>query len=360
MANIYGALGVNDHERVWLSTLGQGLVTEAVQQTLAQFNYDMEAAMSIFVEEVTTDHKRRYKLPGGGRLARMGGQAPTATAKAYGGWDVAFPLEDFGRSVASYGIEYGYMTAVDLDRHISGVMQAYMGTVRHEVLKALFNSTAGTFVDKHWGSLTIERLANGDSVTFPPVLGSESEATDNHYLESGYAAANISDSNDPFVTMAAELEEHFGAPTGGSNIVAFINNAQVAKTRALTDFVEVVDFAVIAGSTISVPDGLPANTPGRIIGRHAGAGVWVSEWRWIPANYIVAVHMDAPKPLIKRRHPDYAGLPDGINLVQTSDLYPFTESRYEAHMGFGAGNRLNGVVMELGTGGTYTVPTAYQ
>lgn len=359
MSNIYGALGVNDHERVFLSTLGQSVVYDAVNQQLAQFNADMEAAMSVFVEETTEDHKRRYKLPGGGRLARMGGQAPTPTAKAYGGWDVAFPLEDFGRSIASYGLEYGYMTAPDLERHVMGVQQAYMGTVRHEILKAIFNSTAGTFIDKHWGSLTIERLANGDSVTYPPVLGSEVEATDTHYLESGYAASDISDTNDPYVTIANELEEHFGAPTGGSNIVCFINNAQTAKTRALTDFVEVVDQRVIAGSVISMPDGLPTGTPGRIIGRHAGAGVWVSEWRWIPANYVVGIHLDAPKPLIMRRHPSYTGMGVGLQLVQTSDLYPFTESHYEAHFGFGVGNRLNGVVVELGTGGTYTVPTGY-
>ena len=361
MSGIYGALGINDTERVFLSTLGQAVVYDAVQQELEAHNADMQAAMSVFVERTTEDFKWRYKLPGGGYLQRMSGQATTAAVKAYGGWDVAFPLEDFGASIASYGLTFPYMTAQDLDRHVSTVMIQNANTVRYEILRALFNSTATTFVDQYGhGSLTIEHLANGDSVVYPPVAGSMTEATDNHYLQSGYTAASITNTNDPYVTIAAELVEHFGgAPTGGSNIVCFINSAQVALTRALTDFTESVDRYIIPGSGISVPANLPAALPGRVIGRHEGAGVWVVEWQAIPANYVVGIHMDAPKPIMMRVHPGFTGLGTGLRLVKTSDTYPFTEARYENHFGFGVGNRLNGVVMELGTDGTYGVPSGY-
>ncbi len=359
MSGIFGALGINDHERVFLSTLGQSTVYDAVQETLRLHNEDMQGAIDVFVERQTEDHKLRYKLAGGGRLQRMGGQAPTAAVKAYGGWDVALPLEDFGATIASFGLEFAYMTSQDLNRHLDTVMIQNANTVRFEILKALLNNTQDTFTDKHWGSLSIEPLANGDAVVFPPVLGSESEATDDHYLESGYAASSISDTNDPFVTIANELEEHFGAPTGGSNIVCFINNAQTAKVKALTDFREVVDRYITPGDQENIPNGLPTNLPGRIIGRHEGAGVWVVEWRWMPAAYIVGIHYDAPKPLLQRIHPSFTGLGTGLRLVAENDKYPFTMASYENYFGFGAGNRLNGVVMELGTGGTYSIPSGY-
>jgi hypothetical protein len=361
MSGINGILGLNDNEYPFLNTLGQAVVYDAVNQYLTLQQADLAMAMSMFVEETTENFKERYKLPGGGKLGRLSGQSQAPTVKAYGGWDVAYPLEDFGAQVASDRIDSRYMTTRDLQRHLDTVTNQYVNSLRFEMLKALFNSTAGTFVDPRHGSLTIERLANGDSVVYPPVLGIETEATDTHYLESGYAASGISDTNDPYVTMVAELVEHFGVQTGNSEIVTFINSAQTAKTNALVDFVQVQDNWIQPGTQTAIPLGPGMSLPGtaRLIGRHQ-TGTWVVEWAWIPANYMVAIHLMAPKPLKMRVHPAYTGLARGLALVSESDIYPFDQSHYEAHFGFGVGNRLNGVVMELGTGGTYTVPTAYQ
>lgn len=357
MSNIFGALGLNDTDTVFLSTMGQAVVYDAVNQVLSQHNADLNAAMSVFVERTTADYKLRYKLPGGGRLQRLGGQAQAGAVKATGQWDVAFPLEDFGAQIGADRTSYAYMTVQDLDRHLSTVMIQNMNTVRFEILKALLNNTQGTFVDPLWGSLSIEPLANGDTVVYPPVIGSEAEATEDHYLESGYASSAISDSNNPYKTIVDDIEHHFGAPTGNSNIAVFINNAQVSKTQDLTDFDEVPDRFIQPGQDTDIPTGLPAALPGRVIGRVSGA--WVVEWRWIPANYMVGVHLDAPKPLIRRVDPAYTGLGDGLQLVATSDTHPFTSSHYSHRFGVGAGNRLNGVIMELGNGGTYSIPSGY-
>ena len=357
MSGIFGALGLNDTDRVFLSTLGQRVVYDAVNQVLAQHQADLQTAMAVFVEQTTTDHKLRYKLPGGGRLQRVGSQSQAGSVKAIGSWDVAFPLEEFGAAIGADRVAYAYMSVQDLDRHLNTVQQQNINTVRYEILKALLNNSQDTFVDPLWGSLSVEPLANGDSVVYPPVLGSESEATDTHYLESGYAASAISDSNDPYATIRDELEEHFGVPTGGSNLVAFINNAQRAKTKALTDFDEVPDVFVRPGDDSEVPFNLPSNVPGTVLGRVSG--VWVVEWRWIPANYIVGLHLDAPKPLFRRIDPADTGLGDGLQLVAESDTHPFTNSHYSHRFGVGAANRLNGVVMELGTGGSYSIPSGY-
>jgi hypothetical protein len=194
-------------------------------------------------------------------------------------------------------------------------------------------------------------------VVYPPVIGTDSEATDDHYLESGYAASAISDTNNPFVTIRDELEEHFGIPSDGSNIVVFVNNAQTAKVEALTDFVEVGDRFVIPGDNVDQLTGLPANLPGRVLGRVSGC--WAVEWRWMPANYMTGIHMDAPRPIVARVDPADTGLGTGLQLVEVDREYPLQKSHYRHRVGFGVGNRLNGVVMELGTGGTYTIPTAY-
>ena len=356
MSGIFGLLGLSDNDRSYVNTIGQSLVFTATQTLLQQYNADLNSAMSVFLDSTTTGFKERYKLPGGGRLQRRGGLAQSAAVKAYGSWDVAFPLEDFGAQLADSDIAMAYMTMPEYNRHVETVMIQDMNTVRFEMLKAIFNSTAATFVDPINGSLTIERLANGDSVVYPPVLGSETEATDNHYLESGYAATAISDTNNPYVTIREELEEHFGASTGGDNIVVFINNAETPETEDLSDFDAVPDNYVRVGSNTDVPQGLPT-VPGKVIGRTNG--VWVVEWRWMPANYMFGIHLDAPKPLKMRVDPADTGLGTGLQLVARDMQYPIESAHYRHRFGFGCANRLNGVVLELGTGGTYTVPTAY-
>jgi hypothetical protein len=361
MSTIYGAIGIDETaaDQVYLQTVGYDIAYDAAQQWIAQYNADLEAAMSVFVEQTTDKHSFRYKLAATGRLQRRGGQARSAAAKASGKWDVAFPLEDFGDVVAGDDIALAYMTAAEFQRHLDGVASRNTGTVRFELLKSLFNNTARTFTDEtlNTPTLTIQPLANGDSVVYPPVLGSESEATDDHYLESGYAASAISDTNNPIATIVDELEEHFGASQSGANIVVFINNAQRAKVEALTDFAEVPDIYVALGDNTDRAIDLPTGLPGRVIGRCNGA--WIVEWRWIPANYMLGIHLDAPRPIVRRIDPAATGLGQGLQLVAKSMDHPLEAAFWRHRFGFGCGNRLNGVVMELGTGGTYGIPSGY-
>lgn len=361
MPTIYGALGIEDTDRVFSATAGQRAIYDITADYVARYRQQQQAAQAIFVEGVTENYKERYKLPGGGYLQRRGTSAPFGAIKAYGSWDVAYPLEDLGAALSADDVTMAYMTAAELQQHINAIMQSDANTRRREILSALTLSTARTFVDPLWGSLTVQPLANGDSATYPPVLGSMTAATENHYLESGYAASSISDSNDPFVTIAGELEEHFGAPTGGSNIAVFINNAQTAKTLALTDFVPMTAMGIQPGTSTATVNAVPAQlTAGgswRILGRHEGAGVWVVEWRWIPANYMIGVDLDAPKPLMERADPADTGLGRGLQLVARDMEFPFETSFWRDRFGYGVGNRLNGVVLELGMGGSYTDPT---
>lgn len=360
MSGILGTLGITEAaaERTYIRTLGQQLVYEAVQAELARHNAELQSAMGLFVEQTTTDIKRRYELPGGGFLEPMStqGGAPGAM-KAYGKWDVAFPLQDWGAALNTNRVARAYMTVAQLNKHIDTIMIADLNTVRRQIMKALFNNTQWTFKDEIYGDLLVEPLANGDSVLYPPVLGASVEATDDHYIETNYAASAISDTNDPTKTVRDELEEHFGTPTGGSNIVLLTTPTVCDYIEGIADFDPVNERFVQPGANTDQVTGLPAGMPGRI--RGVANSVFVVEWRSMPANYAIAIHADAPKPLFMREDPADTGLSGGLQIVAEDEKYPFNVSYYSHRFGFGAANRLNGVVLEFGTGGSYSIPSGF-
>jgi hypothetical protein len=360
MAYKFGVLTMADVDDYTLvGRVGQGVVYEDLLMYLEQRRTDLAAARAVFVSTETELYTENYKLPGGGRLQRRGGQAQSAAVKAGGSWDVGYPLEDFGAQLAWTDVVAAYMTVNEFNRHVNTIEEMDINTYRFEMLKSIFNNGGGaarTFLDAIHGSISIQSLANGDAVLYPPVLGSESEATETHYLETGYASASISDTNNPIVTAVEELAEHFGESTGGDNIVTFINPAQAQVIKALTDFDTVPDSFVRQGDNVSVPQRLPT-VPGIVLGRVSGS--WIVQWRWIPANYLLTVHLEAEAPLKMRIDPPAVGLGTGLQLVAQDSIHPFEMAHWRHRFGFGVANRLNGVVTELGTGGTYTIPTAY-
>lgn len=358
MGAIFGHLNISDTDRVFQATVGQQVIFEAAVAYIERVNAELNAALSIFVERTTSDFKLRYKLPGGGYLQRRGPDGRYAAVKAVGQWDVAMPLEDFGAMIAGNDVDMAYMTVAELERHISTIVAQNVNTTRFEALLKLFANTNTTFVDPLHGSLTVVPLANGDTVVYPPVIGSNSEATDDHYIETGYAESAISDTNDPFETVVPELEEHFGMPTGGSNICTFINDSARPEVQGLTDFFDVEDAFIRSGANADTPINLPS-VPGRIIGRHK-AGSWVSVWNHVPSNYALGIHLEAAAPLIRRVDPADTGLGEGLQLVAMDTEFPFQESVWRNRFGLGVGNRLNGVVLEFASGGSYTIPTAFQ
>jgi len=359
MSGIFGLLGLADGDLTYVNTIGQRLVLDAANEYLRMATEDMNKAYGVFIQEITENYKERYKLPGGGRLQKRGGRASSAAVKAYGGWDVAYPLEDYGAGMAETDIALAYMPVAQFQRHLDTLRIQSINARRFAILQRFFKNTTDTFVDERddVGTLTIQPLANNDSVTYPPVLGSESEATEMQYLESGYAASAISDTNNPLLTIRDQLEKHFGAPQGFGNIAVFINNAQTAKIEALTDYDQVKDNYINLGTNADYPSVLPS-LPGRVIGR--SNGVWVVEWRWCPSGYMMGIDLDQPAPMKMRVDTAASGLPRGLTMLSSSDEAPLVESQFRDRFGVGVGNRLNGVAFELGVGGSYTIPTAYQ
>ena len=360
MSTIFGLANLNASDYQYARNANQQLVYSATQMYVATINADVMAASAIFIDGSIEKIGERYQLPGSGRMNRRGSGTRGPAVRANGAWDVQYPLEDFGERLVTDDVDFAYMTPDEYQRHVDTIRIRYLNEMRHQILHRLMDNQAGStesFIDEREGTLSIRALANGEAaVYYPPVLGATAEATENHYLESGYASASISDANNPIATMVNELEEHFGAETGNSNIIVFHNNAETAILQDLSDFLEVPDNFVAVGDNTDIPVRLPT-APGRIHGRTNGA--WLSEWRWMPANYMLAIHLEEPAPLKMRLDPAATGLPRGLALVANDMEYPLANAEWRARFGIGTSNRLNGVAMELGTGGTYTVPTAY-
>ncbi len=353
----YGLMTLFDSDREYIQVVGQQIIYDEIEKLAARWNADMQAATAVFIAGRTSDFKVRFKMPGGGHMQRTRQQSGPGVVKVTGQWDVAFPLEEFSDALGENEIDMAYMTAGDLNRHLSTIFLRATNTYRQEMLAALLNNTQDSFVDERKGTLLIEPLANGDAIVYPPILGAEDEAVEDHYLESGYLVSAISDTNNPLLTGRDHLEEHFGTSSAGENIVAICAKDVSDKiVSTLSGFVEVPDRFVRVGDNTDVPFGLPG-IPGKIRGRHSG--VWVAEWRWLPATYMIFLHLQEEQPLMERIDVEDTGLPVGLTLVATDEIYPLTKSTWRWRFGLGVQNRLNGVIIEVASGGTYSVPTGF-
>jgi len=354
MSKLFGHLTLNDTDYVFQATAGQRAIYEAVAEYVARGNTELNSQMSTLVAETTTDHTRRFYLPGSGYLQEIGPDGRPSAVKAAGSWDVSFPLVIKGDQSVGNRTAMAHMTAGALAKHVDTVIADNFNSVRRDILERLFNDGAGaaiTMTDDEWGNLSVQPLANGDATLYPPVIGSMTEAVEDHYLAAGYLTAAIADgATDPFVVLVPELTDHFGY---GANCITWMNRASATVVRALTNFNPVTDPRLTNAVTAQVPISVPAGVPGTVIGYHS-AGTWVAIWDYIPADYMLSICLDVEAPLVKRV--DRAGLSPDLTMVIEDDEYPFRASFWEHRYGFGCGNRLNGAVMYF-TAGAYAVPT---
>ena len=200
-------------------------------------------------------------------------------------------------------------------------------------------------------------MANSDGATYPPTFSSDAEAQDNHYLASGYANTAISATNNPFVTLKAEIVEHFTEATG---VVALINSAQLAEiTTDLPSFVDAAPEGVIQGQDTAVATAAAGiNVPGTFVGTDTASGVrvYVNDSGRIPASYIYAQAIGVPKPLRRRVHVP-ANL-RGFKLEAEEEHYPLFKRTFVDRFGYGVANRLSAAIMFVDAG-AWANPATY-
>lgn len=353
MGQLAGILGASDN--ALLTTIPATEVNDAVNELLARYQQEQQDAFSFWVEEQTTEWKTIYNLISGDEMQELGRHDQPIEKRVTGSWETSYPIKRYGDAIGWDYETFQYMTVEHMQRQTNSKVIANAKTHRRQILRALLGNVNYSYTnpDDNHGALTIRRLANGDGTTYPPILTSSTEADEDHYLASGYAASAISDTNNPFVTMADDLKHHWDGPY---QLVGHINSAQKAKITGLTLFVDAVTPGVTASPNDAQVTSFP-DAPGEFIGIDPVSGVYVFVWDQVPANYITLRDYNKPAPLKKRVHP-VASLV-GFKLEAEEAHHPLYRRQWRDRFGYATGNRLNGVVMFLDAGSTYTVPVDY-
>lgn len=354
MGQLAGILGAADN--TILATIGPTVVSDAVNDLLARYQIEQQNAFSFWVEEQTTDWKTVYTLVSGDEMQELGQHDQPIEKRVTGSWETAYPIKRYGDALGWDYETFQYMTVADMERQTASKTIANAKTHRRQIMRALFGNVNYIYTnpqDGH-GALTIRRLANGDGTTYPPLLTGTTEADEDHYLISGYAAASISDANNPLATMVADLKHHWDGPYLP---VAHINSAQRNQIAGLSLFVDAVTPGVRPASTDATVDGQFPDAPGEFIGIDPVSGVYVYVWDQVPANYITMRDYNKPAPLKKRVH----AVPSlvGFRLEAEAEHHPLYRRTWMDRFGYAAGNRLNGTIMFLDAGSVYVVPATY-
>lgn len=355
MSLLAGILGIAD--TTLLSNLVPTEVSDAVNQLLARYEAERNAWQNLFVEDETQEWKTLYNIGAVDEGQEIGPDGRPLETRPTGQIETAYPIKRIGWAMGWNYETFAHMTVADLERVTASRQGGNAKRHLREQFRALFNNANYTWKDAVHGDLTIRRLANTDGTLYPPAFNSDSEAEDSHYLSSGYANTAISATNNPFVTLKAEIVEHF---TEATTVVAIINPAQQAEIQAdLPSFVDAPAEGVVQGNDTAVAtpaDGI--NVPGTFIGTDAASGVrvYVSDSGRVPASYIYAQAVGVPRPLRRRVH--VPATLRGFKLEADEAHYPLFKRTFVDRFGYAVGNRLGAALMFVDAG-AYANPAAY-
>lgn len=322
------------------------IVQNAINESIMEYQREADAMLSILVQRVT-EYSIRYQLPGSSTLQPLDQHGNPLPVLPSGYYDVAFPIQGAGTAWGNNRITRALMTIADANRFTLNVMNADLDWMARHILAALFTNTTWTWVDDDHGTLTIQPLANGDSVVYTRKGGTAS--TDNHYLATADA---IADATNPYDNIYDELSEH---PSNSGPYVAYIPTALKATTMALANFVEIGDPDIQQGSEVStVRASLNQGFGDMVLGKTDN--MWIVEWKRLPADIILAVAQGADPVVGMREYPSPAlqGLfPEFQDVDGNRHLNKFLR-----FAGFGVLNRVGAVVQRIGNG-SYAIPTGY-
>lgn len=359
---LFGHLGFQDRATPFANPASLAVFYEETVRLLRQYNADTAAVSQFLISKVTEEVQELYAQQAvGGMMQARGGLEQSKAVKGFAGYTIGYPIGEFGDQIAADKIGVLSLTAEQYDTHVQTVFKRHSARRRYEMLRRLFNNTSETFTDPKFGTVTVYPLANGDAFVYPTGVGGGPTSTANHYIGANYTA--ITDVNNPFKLIVAKLARIFGNIAGGQPILTFINSAQTAETEALAAFVPIYDRYIQEPTTVATLRNLPV-LPGsaNLIGRTNGT--WVAEWdAAVDPGYMLGFHLAVDPPLAERRDPAAWGIPAGLHVTATSsgdaESYPFEQRHFLDRVGYGARNRLNGVVLQLVASTTYTPPAQY-
>lgn len=350
MANTlaYGFVGLENLFVDRVSDENIEVVREAIAQSTAEHNRQVEGVMAEFVEP-TEDYTARFKLAGGGTMQPLDEYGNPLPVREAGYYDVAFPIQGAGTAFGDTRVTRALMTVEEANEYTLNTLRRDADWMKRHMLAALFDNVAWTYPDPDKGDLTIQPLANGDTVTH--IKNNGNQETDDHYLATATA---IGDAANPYTGIFTDLMEH--PVNQGGTVVCYIPTALKASTLALAAFVDVAQTDVRQGNDTAVLTGsIDRGFGDEVLGKVSNC--WIVEWTLLPDEHIVAVVRGTQKPVLKQREYPAASL-KGLFQEDHSPDGNLEEHRFIRYCGFGSYNRVGALIQQVGNA-TYEIPAGY-
>lgn len=353
----YGFTGIQDLFSRRVQEVGYPRIYQAITDTLAEYNRIAGAIMGAWVAP-TTVAQEQYEEANEGTLQPIDEWGVPLPVQVSGYHKVAYPIQGAGTAFGDNRVSRAMMTVEEANRYTLDALRRDADWLIRHALAAILDNTAWTYNDKlgangtkGLGDITIQPLANADSVTY--LRRGATTSTDNHYLAT---ASAIADAANPFTAIRAELIEH---PRNRGPFVSYVSTSLTATIGALAEFVEVSDPDIRYGAD---NDTLEANRPEilgpgvEILGKTKSSNFWIVEMPNLPSGYMINVATGAGPALRMREYPapELQGFfpetfsPDGNKVVRS----------FLRYAGFGVADRTAMVVQQIGNG-TYQIPTGY-
>lgn len=268
-------------------------------------------------------------------------------------------------------VRYTWMFLAEADRqqlemHHQMALDADNNLLYNKVMKTLFNPTNVLGITDQNEPITAYKFYNADGEVPPSYKTTSFSGTHNHYLVSGNSAVTSAN----LTSLINELGHHGYTLSNGYQLVLWVNNQEAAiiaalrtATGAAFDFIP--DTSYLGGGVWQPTTGQYVGAPGgsSLPGQIGTYGPFkVVQEEYIPAGYIVALASGGPENLRnpigirEHRNPAYRGLKI---IPGQRTQYPLQDAFYRRGFGTGITQRGGGVVMQVTTNGSYTVPAAY-
>lgn len=336
-------------QRVNAVAFGLDNLSAVANRDLAVHNSIMETMVSELAVR-STDAERLAGTSTRRRMSEVDEVARPPTKKTKPGQVVGFPLRRFQVATGWTRDYFLKATVEEFARTALEVQMAHRLEMITELKKALFLSANYSFTGELDNGITraVKRFVNADSALIPDGPNGEQYdgSTHTHYL------AEASLSNAGLLAGVNHVVEH----GHGGGVRCYINQANEAAVRALTDFEPYVDVRLTPGTQANQALGVredPTRLDNRPIGLFGAAEVWVKPWA-IASYALIFDATDEVKPLVMREEEEQ-GL-RGLQLIADIDAHPLTARFWEARFGFGVWGRTNGAVHYF-AGGAYADPT---
>jgi len=332
-----------------VTEVGASTIYDAVVESAAEHTRQINALLSSMVFRVTR-RSDRYVLAKGGSLQPLDEWGNPLPVVMEGYYDVAYPILGGGTAWGTSRVARQLMTVEEANQHTLQALQWDADWLRKHLLCAILDKATWTF-DESPSDLTIQCLANGDSVTYVK-KGTSTPATDNHYLAQ---TAAIADATNPFAAIYTELMEH----SSNRGPVVVYNAANVSDDiTGLTNFVPVGDPDLnygIGATQISASIEKVRGVGQEVLGKIDRC--WIVEWGELPDDYMIAQAIGTGAFMAMREYPSAAlqGFFPEQDVAEGRTL-----NKLLRYAGFGVANRIAALAFFVEAGDTtYDTPSGY-